>query len=96
MTKTPSNHRETGLGRTVDYMLKGIEETAIYTLKKINTTNTLMDDAIALAKEKLPSHACFKKLLFEQPYGKVKFLADNDIAKRQTAAEYLQELVKIG
>jgi len=81
------------------FMLKGVEETAIYTLKKINAINNLMHETIALAKEKLPSRVYSKELielLFEQPYCKVKFLVDKDIAKRQTAAEYLQELEKIG
>jgi Fic family protein len=81
------------------FMLKGVEETAIYTLKKINAINELMQETIALAKEKLPSRVYSKELielLFEQPYCKVKFLVDKDIAKRQTAAEYLQELEKIG
>ena len=81
------------------YMLKGVEETAIYTLQKINAINSLMQETISLAKEKLPSRVYSKELielLFEQPYCKVKFLVDKDIAKRQTAAEYLQELEKIG
>lgn len=81
------------------YMLKGIEETAKYTLEKINTINTLMDETIAIAKEKLPSRVYSKELielLFERPYCKVKFLVDKGIAKRQTAAEYLQELERIG
>ena len=81
------------------FMLKGVEETAIYTLKKINAINDLMHETIALAKAKLPSRVYSKELielLFELPYCKVKFLVDKDIAKRQTAAEYLQELEKIG
>jgi len=81
------------------FMLKGVEETAIYTLEKINGINELMHKTIAHAKEKLPSRVYSKELielLFEQPYCKVKFLVDIDIAKRQTAAEYLQELEKIG
>jgi len=36
------------------------------------------------------------ELLFEQPYCKVKYIVDSDIAKRQTAAKYLDELEKIG
>ena len=58
-----------------------------------------MDETIVFAKEKLPSRVYSKELielLFEQPYCKVKFLVDKGIAKRQTAAEYLQELEKIG
>lgn len=85
--------------RWILYMLKGIEETAKYTLEKINTINTLMNDTISLAKEKLPSRVYSKELielLFEQPYCKVKFLVEKGIAKRQTAAEYLKELEKIG
>ncbi len=81
------------------YILKGVEETAKYTLEKINTINTLMDETIAIAKEKLPSRVYSKELielLFEQPYCKVKFLVDKGVAKRQTAAEYLQELEKTG
>jgi Fic family protein len=81
------------------YLLKGVEETAIYTLQKINAINSLMQETISLAKEKLPSRVYSKELielLFEQPYCKVKFLVDRDIAKRQTAAEYLHELEKIG
>ena len=81
------------------YMLKGVEETAIYTLQKLNAINSLMLETISLAKEKLPSRLYSKELievLFEQPYCKVRFLVDRDIAKRQTAAEYLQELEKIG
>jgi len=36
------------------------------------------------------------ELLFCQPYTKGQFLVDAGIAKRQTAAEYLKELEKIG
>lgn len=58
-----------------------------------------MDETISYAKEKLPTRVYSKELielLFEQPYCKVKFLVDQNIAKRQTAAEYLYELEKIG
>lgn len=36
------------------------------------------------------------ELLFEQPYCKVQLVVDKGIAKRQTAAVYLDELVKVG
>lgn len=81
------------------FMLKGIEETAQYTLQKINTINLLMQETILFAKENLPVRVYSKELielLFEQPYCKVKYLVDRDIAKRQTAGEYLNELEKIG
>lgn len=81
------------------FILKGIEETATYTLQKINSINKLMQETILFAKEKLPPKVYSKELielLFEQPYCKVKFLVDNNIAKRQTAAEYLHSLEEIG
>lgn len=61
------------------YMLQGVEETASYTLQKINAINSLMQETIALAKEKLPTRVYSKELielLFEQPYCKVKFLVE--------------------
>lgn len=81
------------------FLLKGVEETALYTLKKINAINALMNETIDYARENLPSRVYSKELielLFEQPYCKVKFLVDKGIVKRQTAAEYLYELEKIG
>lgn len=81
------------------FMLNGIEETAKYTLEKINNINELMQKTIAHAKNNLPSRVYSKELielLFEQPYCKVKFLVDRNISKRQTASEYLNELEKIG
>ena len=81
------------------FILKGIEETASYTLEKINSINRLMHETIVFAKEQLPARVYSKELielLFEQPYCKVKYLVDKGIAKRQTAAEYLNELEAIG
>jgi Fic family protein len=81
------------------YMLKGVEETAIYTIRKIEDIRNLMNETINLAKEKLPSRVYSKELielLFDQPYCKVKFVVNAGIAKRQTAAEYLKELENIG
>ncbi len=81
------------------FMLKGVEETARFTMNKINGINLLMQETISFAKDNLPKRVYSKELielLFEQPYCKVKYLVDNTIAKRQTAAEYLNELEKIG
>lgn len=51
------------------------------------------------ARKRLPPNVYSKELielLFEQPYCKIQFVVDKGIAKRQTAAEYLKELEKIG
>lgn len=83
----------------IEYVLDGIETTAIYTEEKIIQIRKLLDDTIEQAKAELPKRVYSKELielLFAQPYCKVKQLVDADIAKRQTAAEYLKELEKIG
>lgn len=36
------------------------------------------------------------ELVFGQPYCKIQFLADTDIAERKTASAYLQELEILG
>jgi hypothetical protein len=36
------------------------------------------------------------ELIFRQPYTKVQFLVDADLAESKTAAEYLKELERIG
>jgi Fic family protein len=35
-------------------------------------------------------------VIFEQPYCRIKNLVEKDIAKRQTASEYLKQLAGIG
>ena len=83
----------------IEYILDGIETTAIYTKEKIIHIRKLLDDTIEQAKAKLPKRVYSKELielLFAQPYCKVKQLVDANIAKRQTASEYLKELEKIG
>ncbi|MEM9296918.1 MAG: Fic family protein [Bacteroidota bacterium] len=81
------------------FILQGIKETAAYTLEKIDSINLLMQETILFCRKNLSSRVYSKELielLFEQPYCKVKFLVEHGIAKRQTAAEYLHELEKIG
>jgi cell filamentation protein, protein adenylyltransferase len=68
-------------------------------IEKIITIRKLFDDTIEKAKVELPKRVYSKELielLFVQPYCKVKQLVDAGIAERQTAAEYLKELEKIG
>lgn len=81
------------------YMLDAVEQTALFTRDRITKIRDLMEETLQLAKKKLPSRVYSKELvelLFHQPYTKGQFLVDAGIAKRQTAAEYLKELEKIG
>lgn len=81
------------------FMLKAVEETAIFTRERIMAIRTLMKETMETAKEKLPTRVYSKELIeaiFRQPYTKGKFLVDMGIAKRQTAAQYLREMESIG
>jgi Fic family protein len=81
------------------YMLNAVESTAALTRQRILDIRELLNDTLAFAKKKLPTRVYSKdlvELLFQQPYTKGQFLADAGIAERKTAADYLQELEKIG
>ena len=82
----------------VMYMLEAIETTALETQQRVTGINTAMDKAKDLVKAKA-SKIYSKDLIetiFEHPYCKIRFLEEAGIAKRQTAATYLQTLEKIG
>lgn len=81
------------------FMLKAVEETAIFTRERILAIRSLMNETTEVAREKLPARVYSKELIetiFRQPYTKGQFLVDTGIAKRQTAAQYLRELESIG
>ncbi len=81
------------------FILDAVEETSLLTRRRILAIRNLMLDTMQLAKERLPAHVYSKELLellFRQPYVKVQYLVDAGIAERKTAANYLQELEKIG
>jgi Fic family protein len=81
------------------YMLEAVETTAINTRNRIVDIRALLDETLVRAKKELPAKVYSKELielLFRQPYTKGQFLVDEGIAERQTAAEYLRELEKIG
>jgi Fic family protein len=82
----------------VKFVLQGVAETADITLKKINAILLLKEKSIPVIKEALK--ASYTKelvdLLYSFPYIKSSVLEINDIAKRQTAAEYLKKIEKTG
>jgi Fic family protein len=81
------------------FMLEAIRHTAEFTRRRIVEIQDLMRETTERAKRGLPQRVYSKELLeliFRQPYTKGQFLVESGIAKRQTAAEYLKELEKIG
>ena len=80
------------------YLLTSIKETAVYTLKKVNAIYELFQQTLQKVQNDAPHVYSYElvSLLFEQPYCKIAFLVNRDIASRNTASKYLGELVKIG
>lgn len=81
------------------YMLDAVEQTALFTKTRITDIRNLLEKNLLFAKKKLPARVFSKELIeliFRQPYTKGEFLVSAGIAERQTAAEYLKELEKIG
>ena len=80
------------------YMLRGVEETSLWTTGRIQAIRNLFDATVARCRKELPQIYSKEliELIFRQPYCKIAFVVDAGIAKRQTASVYLQELERIG
>lgn len=80
------------------FMLKGVEQTAVWTCSKIAAIRILMEATTDYIREQLPKIYSYElvQLIFEQPYCRISNLVERDIAKRQTASTYLKQLVEIG
>lgn len=80
------------------FMLEAVAETAVQTRQKILAIRTAMQDTQELIKQRLPKvySKDLVELLFYQPYCKIRFLEEKNIAGRQTAATYLRSLEEIG
>jgi Fic family protein len=81
------------------YILKGVEETAVWTTGKIHAINELLQATTQYSRTRLPKKTYSKELvelLFERPYCRIGNVVEAGLAKRQTASEYLKELAAIG
>ena len=81
------------------FMLDAVEATANWTTNRILAIRDLFEQTLVRCRAKLPSKVYSKELVelvFTQPYCKIQFLVEANLAKRQTASEYLQELEKLG
>ena len=80
------------------YILEAVTQTAAMTTAKIAAVRELIEITRVHIGEMLPkiySHELLT-IIFEQPYCRIRNLVENDIAKRQTASEYLKQLARIG
>jgi Fic family protein len=80
------------------FMLRGVEETSIWTTKKIAAIRELADHTAAFVREKLPKIYSRElvDILFEQPYCRIANLVEAGIVGRQAASRYLKGLTSIG
>jgi Fic family protein len=80
------------------FMLRGVEETAGWTVAKIAAIRKLQAhtaEHVRRAAPKTYSHELVN-VIFELPYCRIQNLTEREIAGRQTASVYLKELVKVG
>jgi Fic family protein len=82
----------------VRYMLRGVEETSLWTFGRIRAIRDLMDTTVERCRTELPKVYSKEliELIFRQPYCRISFLVEAGIAERKTASVYLQELERIG
>lgn len=80
------------------FMLRGVRETASWTLAKIAAIRDLADETARHIRARLP--AIYSRelvdVLFEQPYCRIGNLVDAGIVARQAASRYLKSLAAAG
>ena len=84
--------------RWILYLLEVVEESAQWTNRKIRAIQELRERTKAELKERLPKIYSTELLdvLLHQPYCRIADVVNAGIAKRQSAAVYLKQLVAIG
>jgi Fic family protein len=82
----------------VVFMLRGVEQTASWTLGKITAIRQLQTETVKRIREAAPKTYSYElvNLIFELPYCRIQNVIARKIAGRQTASVYLKELARIG
>lgn len=82
----------------VAYMLDAVADTARWTSAKIDAIRQLHEQACEWVRQHRPKTYSRElvDVLFSQPYCRIQNVVEAGIAKRETAARYLRELVDIG
>ena len=80
------------------YILRAVEETAIWTTEKIAAIRRLSTQTDAFARVRLPKiHSrALLDVIFEQPYCRIADVVRAGIVERQAAARHLKSLASIG
>lgn len=80
------------------YVLRIVEETSRGTTAKIRAIREQLHHATEFVRAEAPKIYSRElvEVIFEQPYCRIANLIDAEIAKRQTASEYLSKLTEIG
>jgi Fic family protein len=80
------------------YMLHATEDTAKWTLAKIEALRKLIEQTAEFARKAAPKQYSRElvDLVFVQPYCRIDNVVEAGIAKRQTASTYLHKLESIG
>jgi Fic family protein len=80
------------------FMLQGVEETAIWTNARISAIRRLSEHTADYMRQRVLKIYSLDlvHLIFELPYCRIANLIESGIAKRQTASQYLKQLVEIG
>lgn len=89
---------ESKIEEFVIYILKAVEEMAVFTIEFIERMNESIDEVKAIVKTKLPKIYSFElvEALYYEFYTKNEYLRDRLNISRNTAASYLKQLVSIG
>lgn len=80
------------------YILRGVEETAIWTCNRIGEIKALLDATVEKVRAGAPKVYSREliDLIFRQPYCKIGFVVDAKLGERKTASIYLRELERLG
>jgi Fic family protein len=80
------------------YVLRGVEETAVWTQGKIEAIRKLSRHTAEFFRSRLPKLYSREliDLIFEQPYCRIQNITQAGLAERHAASRYLKNLVSIG
>jgi Fic family protein len=80
------------------YMLRAVEDTAVWTVAKIGAIRALAAHTADHVRRRLPKIYSRElvDIVFEQPYCRIANLVEAHVAERQAASRYLKALASIG